>query len=177
MLCGHRFCSRCMLGVVKFTCPEFPILLLKCPLCRKEQAINKWSFYELFHEHYPEGAMLLECDGRSCEGFCLAIWESIERPLVQQAVRAGRGRRARRRAGRQQVLLCEETTAHSMTYLPAVNYIHLLDNVPTSSEAEEPFDLRRLFDVLAQRVQCSKSAYQLLSESAGKYVPIRMLEF
>ena len=63
-----------------------------------------------------------------------------------------------------------------MTYLPAINYIHLLDCVPRSNEAEDPFDLGRLFEVLAQRAQCSESAKQLLMESTGEDVPLRMLE-
>ena len=64
-----------------------------------------------------------------------------------------------------------------MTYLPAANYIHLLDDAPTSSEAEEAFDLRRLFDVLAQRAQCSESANQLLMEPTGEDVSLIMLEY
>ena len=173
--CGHRFCSRCMVGVVKFSCPQFPLLVLKCPLCRAKQGFCKWSFYMLFRLHYPKGAMLLECDA-PCEGFCLATWELIDGPPDQKPAKAekvGRARRARRRQADPE----EDTACYMLTYLPAVNDIHLLDGDATSSGGEEPFQLRRLFDVMAQRVQCLESAKQLLKESTGINPSVCVLDF
>jgi len=178
LLCGHRFCSRCTLGVVKFFCPGFPILMLRCPLCREEQPLSKWSFYTLVYEHFPKGAMLLECCGPLCEGFALVIWESIGTPPDRKIISAEKVGQARRKVRRRREEVHEPPTFDFTTiYLPAANYVHLLEDATTSSAPEEFFDLRNLFDVLAQKAQCSESAKQLLMESAGENVPIRLLGF
>ena len=164
--------------------------MLRCPLCRKEQPIFNRTFCELFREHYPKGAMLLECCGPRCEGFCLATWKMHSGPSERKKVKPKKLAWLKRSVRRWIEDLedsedsdiseesCEETLwDHNMTYLPAVNYIHLLEDDPTSSVPEESFNLGKLFDVLAQRAQCSESANRLLMESAGEDVPLRMFDF
>ena len=105
--------------------------------------------------------MLLECDA-PCEGFCLATWETVNVSLA--------------RKGRRNVETIENWRTR-FTYLPACNYIHLLEETSAASEADDGFELRRLFDLLSQRSQCREGAKQLLKESTGENLRVTIPYF
>ena len=154
LACGHHFCSRCLLGVVKFSCPEYPLLVLKCPLCRAKQGFCPGTFFIFMHEHYPEGSMLLECEA-PCEGFCLATWEAVNVATSRRSVRFNK---------------TLEHWKSCFTYLPACSYIHLLEETSADNVVDDTFVLRRLYDLLSQRTQCLEDSKQLLREAADDNV-------
>ena len=86
----------------------------------------------------PDGAMLLECDA-PCEGFCL---------VTQMASRRG--------------------ISFAFTFLPAVNYSHLLGE-------DEPFELRGLGEKLSERAPTIKDALELMDEARGEDIPLLLL--
>ena len=72
LCCGHKFCSACMVGLVKVTHPELAMLLDTCPLCRQRSAVEEITFALLMQEHKPKGTMLMDFTDTKA-GLCLVI--------------------------------------------------------------------------------------------------------
>ena len=79
--CGHRFCSACMLGLVKVTHPELAMLVLTCPLCREKCAVEEISFALLMQEHKPNGTLIMDFTETKA-GLCLVMQSKAKRKDV-----------------------------------------------------------------------------------------------
>jgi len=105
--CGHRFCSACMLGLVKVTHPELAMLVVTCPLCREKCAVEEISFALLMQEHKPKGTMLMDFT-QTKAGLCLVIQSKDRRKDVVREPR--------------------------FYFLKAVHYLKYLDGAPAEEQ-------------------------------------------
>jgi len=81
LCCGHKFCSACMVRLVKVTHPQFAMLLVTCPLCRQRSAVEEISFALLMQEHKPKGTLIMDFTETKA-GLCLVMQSKPKRKDV-----------------------------------------------------------------------------------------------
>jgi len=81
LCCGHKFCSACLVRLVKVTHPEFAMLVVTCPLCRQKSAVEEITFALLMQEQRPKGTLLMDFTETKA-GLCLVIQSKDRRKDV-----------------------------------------------------------------------------------------------
>ena len=143
--CEHKFCSGCMLGLVKMTHPELAMLGIACPICRRKSVIGEVTFAMLMRRHRPKGTMLMDFSDTKA-GFCLAMQDRAKRSEKEQVKEA------------------------HFFFLRTTYYLKYL----TLRQLAE-WDMVALFEELSRRSQTRRDAIWLLADMPFEAPPFKLL--